>query len=649
MSVQQNLTIRLLRVLRYNKARCERAVELLPDAQKPLFQVLPFLLHVNHPLFPGYIENDSVPFGLNNYSLRDLLKEALIKVFPQHSGLFQDMRQFWPKQKSIESLMLMGSVGSIAQTDGSDLDYWVCIDGKNFSQEQRSLLQKKLDVIELWAQQDYGLEVHFFLSEIDKVRHNDFGIADGESSGSAGAISLKAEFYTSHIVVAGKAPFWWLMSADTSDEEYASQLQQFKANDTPDPKWFVDLGNLHKMDRTEIFGAAIWQLSKGMDAPFKSVLKMAKLEVFLENITHTQALCNQLKQKVHSGEHAPGDIEQPDPYALMFDELLHYYQQQDNKQAVSLLQLCFYLKCGCKLSYPPAQGQDNFKRQIMASYVKQWGWSKQQIMRIDRIKHWQFPQLSSLSKKIHSFLIMCYRRISQNIETQEQILDLQDMTVIGRRIDAFYSKKDFKIEYLRSAFDDELYCPQVTIKVELNQGLRRIWSMYIGNIVHKDKHAEHICLRSSPNPVELIVWGVNNRILDKNSQILLGYKTEPVTEPDLQHLTRFLEQLFPMQRIADIKRQDLLAAPRIINCLAVANMDQRQLKGDIASLSIIYSDSWGEVYLRTGFDALEQLREDLFDVDEPPGCYLLLPEGSHKKRLIEDFADQAGVAFEVLK
>lgn len=649
MSVQQNLTIRLLRVLRYNKARCERAIALLPDDKKPLFQVLPFLLHINHPLFPGYIESDVVPFGLNNYSLRDLLKEALVKVFPQHSAMFDDMRQLWPKRKCIDSLMLMGSLGSVAQTDSSDLDYWVCIDGQSYSQQQLVLLQKKLDAIETWAQQHYQLEVHFFLSEIDKIKNNDFGVADGESSGSAGAISLKAEFYTSHIVVAGKAPFWWLMSADTSDQEYAQQLALLRANDTPDPKWFVDLGNLHKMDSGEIFGAAIWQLSKAMDSPFKSVLKMAKLEVFLQNIEQRQALCNQLKQKVHSGEHAPGELEQVDPYALMFDELILYYQQQDNQQAVQLLQLCFYLKCGCKLSYPAEKGQNNFKRQIIASYVRQWGWSKQKIMRIDRIKHWQFPQLSSLSKKIHSFLIMCYRRISQNIETQEQILDMQDMTVIGRRIDAFYSKKQFKIDYLRSAFDDELYCDQVTIKVELDKSLRRIWSMYIGNLVHKDQQAEHICLKSSANPVELVVWGVTNRILDKDSQILLGYKTEPVTEPDLQHLARYLEQLFPVKRIADIKRHDLLAAPRIINCLAVANMDQRQLKGDIASLSVIYSDSWGEVYLRTGFDSLLAIRDEYFDPEDPPGCFLLLPEGSHKKRLIEDFSEQSGMLFEVLK
>ena len=71
LTVNQNLTIRLLRVLRYNKARIERAMALLPAEHKPLFQVLPFLLHINHPEFPGYVSNSNVPIGLNNFSFHD--------------------------------------------------------------------------------------------------------------------------------------------------------------------------------------------------------------------------------------------------------------------------------------------------------------------------------------------------------------------------------------------------------------------------------------------------------------------------------------------------------------------------------------------------------------------------------------------------
>ena len=196
LSVQQNLTIRLLRVLRYNKARIERALTLLPTKHQPLFHVLPFLVHVNHEQLPGYVapsdSGETVPFGINNYSFRTDVENALLRCFPEQSNLFTDIKKIWPRQRAISSLVLMGSIGTIAQTDESDFDYWVCVDGKQCSPEALTLLQQKLSAIESWAEQQFDIEVHFFLSEIDKVKQNDFGVADGESAGSAQALFLKA-------------------------------------------------------------------------------------------------------------------------------------------------------------------------------------------------------------------------------------------------------------------------------------------------------------------------------------------------------------------------------------------------------------------------------------------------------------------------
>lgn len=574
MTIKQNLTIRLLRVLRYNKARVERAIELLPDRKKPLFQVIPFLLHINHPEFPGFIDDKSVPCGLQNYSRRDQLLDALKLIFSDKQHLIDDMRQLWPKKRHIESVLLMGSIGTIAQSHGSDFDYWVCLYGDNYTDVHLSLLQDKLSLIENWAMSEHQLEVHFFLSEIEKVKVNDFGEADGESSGSAQAIFLKGKFYTTHIVVAGKAPLWWLIPEKTTDGEYQQYIEQIREGDSPDPDWFIDLGNLHAMDPNELFGAAIWQISKGMDSPFKSVLKMAKLEVFLENISQKQPLCDLLKARVHGGEFSHGDLEHLDPYALMFDELLSHYSEAGNTQVVGLLQLCLYIKCGCPLSEPAEISGNHFERQIIQSYVHQWGWSKNRIMKVDGMKHWSFRDLSRLSRQTHSFLIMCYRRISARIEQNKQNVNSHDMTVIGRKIDTFYSRKENKIEYLRSAFDNELYCPEITIRIELDENLRRKWSMYSGNQVHKEVELlEKFLLLSAYNPLELIIWGLSNRVMDQQSKILLGYNTEPVTEEDLKFLVKHAEALFPPIKISELSREALLKPASIKNCLVVVNIE----------------------------------------------------------------------------
>ncbi|HCG90212.1 MAG TPA: adenylate cyclase, partial [Alteromonas macleodii] len=272
LSVQQNLTIRLLRVLRYNKARIERALTLMPEKHRPLFHVLPFLVHVNHEALPGYVapltSGETVPFGINNYSFRPDVEQALQRCFPAQSHLFSDIKQIWPRQRAVDALVLMGSVGTIAQTDDSDFDFWVCIDGKCFSTTELALLQQKLTAIEKWADNTFGIEVHFFLSEIDKVKQNDFGVAEGESAGSAQALFLKAEFYNTNIVVAGKAPFWWLTPEKTTEKQYQAIYNSLEKGGSPDVDWFMDLGHLERLDASELFGAAIWQLGKAMDSPF---------------------------------------------------------------------------------------------------------------------------------------------------------------------------------------------------------------------------------------------------------------------------------------------------------------------------------------------------------------------------------------------
>lgn len=637
-TVQQNMAIRLMRILRYNKTRNERVLELMPSEKTHLYYVIPFLLHVNDKHFPGFVDDPETPYGLFHYSFKDHLEECLRLILPEVENLKDLLREIWPKKRWLDSLMLMGSVGTIAQSAKSDFDYWLCINNKKFTEKQLELLQKKLTTIEHWADKEYDLEVHFFISDIEDVRHNRFGAADGESSGSAQAIFLKSEFYTTHIAVAGKASFWWFMPDGTSNAKYKQLIGILKNGETPDPRFFIDLGNLEKMDPSELFGAAIWQITKAIDSPFKSVLKLAKLEVFLENIETRRPLCNTLRKRVHAGAKAPGGLEGVDPYALMFDELINHYKERDNQQVLHLLRVCLYIKCNCQLSKMDPEQERNFKEKIISSYVAEWNWTTDQILHLDDIKNWHFKAKYELSQQIQSFLIKCYRRISSKIDKAMQNVGEADMTVLGRKIDTYYSKKDFKIDYLRSAFDNELYCDTVSICAELDEKLKREWFMYSDNQISKDRESlENVLLKTSFSPIELIIWAVTNRIIDSKSKILLGYKTAPVTEADLYKLTKYASELFPAIRINDIPRDTLLKPAVITRCMAIVNFESRRFKPDLETFRIIYSTSWGEIFVISTLEDLRRIADTLENKDSPAKRYLLLSDSAHKERLSKDF------------
>lgn len=649
LTVNQNLTIRLLRVLRYNKARIERSLTLLPESRRPLFHALPFLLHINHPEFPGFVDDNSVPYGLNNFTYRDQIKEALSLCFPAQQGLLDDVKQLWPRRRAIDALVLMGSIGTIAQSDNSDFDYWVCVNGEELSDAQMTALQQKLTLIEEWAETTHHLEVHFFLSDINKVRANDFGVAEGESAGSAQAVLLKNEFYTTNIVVAGKAPFWWLVPDAVSEQQYYSLMGHLKEGSSLEPGWFMDLGALEHLDPSELFGAAIWQLGKAMDSPFKSVLKMAKLEVFLENAEHEQPLCNLLKKRVHNGDEAPGSVATIDPYALMFDQLIAHYTAIQQPDVVELLQQCLYIKCGTRLSQPLDKEKVTFKRRIVAGYVKQWGWTRAELRHLDNINNWSFQEMVKLSRRIHSFLIHCYRRMSAKLSLDSQSVSKEDMTVLGRRLDTFYSKKENKIPFLRSGFDDKVYCPQITVKKHRKKGGDAVWVAYYGDQLGKlGKVLDKTRMMQTHCPVQLMLWCVCNRIVDDKTQILLDYDTDPVTDFDLGQFVKHALTLFPPVKINALARDALLAPQQIKTCMVVLNFTTIRLKATVEEVTVIYTTTWGETFIASGIEALDSLWFELQEVSPPPPCYLYVPRSSHSRRIAHDFQQSNEQPFTVL-
>ena len=654
LSLQKNLTIRLLRVLRYNKSRTERALSLLPLENRPLFHVLPFLIHVNHPELPGYVESPSndvlVPFGINNYSFRKDIEMALTRCFPSLQSLFSDIKSIWPRQRCIDSLVLMGSIGTIAQTDTSDFDYWVCVDGKQFSPQSLDLLTQKLRAIEQWADKKWGTEVHFFLSDIEKVKQNDFGVADGESAGSAQALFLKAEFYSTNIVVAGKVPFWWLTPEKSTIKQYDGILGNLEKGGSPDLDWFMDLGHLEKLDAGELFGAAIWQLGKAMDSPFKSLLKMAKLEVYLANIGSEQPLCNTLKKHVHLGSDAPGKVTDIDPYALMFNELITHYTAYGQPEDILILQQCLYLKCGCSLSQPLYEGETpNFKRRIMAAYAKSWGWSRKSLEHLDNIQQWNFNERVQLSRRIHRFLLKCYRRISSQLDGQTQIMDEKDMTVLGRRLSTFYGKKHNKVEFLRRAFDESLYCPTVTIAVRTLKNGDEIWTAYAGDRLSKSGIIdESQKISQASNAVALLVWCVASRIMDTNTKIHLDYNYCEISELDLNDLLKHLCALFPPVRVSALPRENLLAPERIMTCMALVNFPTLRQKPTVEDVYVLYSTTWGETFLKHGADMLDSLWYELSEVSPKPKCYVMVPRGNQQSRILGEFLESTDLTFSVV-
>ena len=282
--------------LRYNQFKIQRIQETLSPVDRAVFTIIPRLLHINQKDLPGYIQDD-VPSGIYNFRINQECQLAAEQLFPDIVLRGGENHQIF-----IHTLLLMGSTGSIAQSQKSDLDFTLFVNKKSVSPQRLALFEQKLRLIEEWTWTHFKLEIHFFNNDILDVKNNIFGESDSESTGSAQAKLLKEEMYRTAVITAGKTPFWWIVPLKTDDRLYESLVHLVKTHQTLlNPDEFVDTGNVDDISQGEFFGGSIWTLIKSFKAPFKTLIKMGLLEEYTFSNTQSNLLCHDIKKKVFSG------------------------------------------------------------------------------------------------------------------------------------------------------------------------------------------------------------------------------------------------------------------------------------------------------------------------------------------------------------
>ena len=101
------------------RERLRRIEEELRPSQRIFVNLLPLLFHINHPMLPGFI-NTTTPAGIPDYTP----SQAVLRAAKKLSRSFEYKKRA-QRQYQIHGLYLMGSIGSVAHTAGSDLDVWL--------------------------------------------------------------------------------------------------------------------------------------------------------------------------------------------------------------------------------------------------------------------------------------------------------------------------------------------------------------------------------------------------------------------------------------------------------------------------------------------------------------------------------------------
>jgi adenylate cyclase class 1 len=538
------------RFLQVNAARLARTRAALDARQQTLLDLLPMLFHSNHPMLPGYVSHRA-PCGISDFNptKADIARtQRLARSFTWQRNPHQ------PRQ--IHALYLMGSSGTVAQSDKSDLDIWVC-HGAELDDDARLLLRQKCDGISQWAT-ELGLEVHFFLMEPERFRLGEREGVSSEDCGSSQHYLLLDEFYRTSLLLVGRIPLWWLVPPREEHHYnlYAATLKQkryIKASDT------IDFGTVAHIPAGEFIGAGVWQLYKAIDSPYKSVIKLLLTEVYASEYPRVEPLSSSFKRAIYAGQL---DIDELDPYVMMYRRLERYLLARNELQRLELVRRCFYFKVGKAISRGPAGPVKSWQRALLEKMVAQWGWSQPQLTGLDARNRWSVARVLGEQKELVRELTYSYRFLLDFARRSQATaaINSQDVTVLGRKLYAAFERRAGKVEWLNPGIAPR--AAEVALTFALQPGGRPgelLWAVLTGS---GDLTGQQP-LRRARDLIALLTWCHVNGLIDADTRLHIVDGQHGVGAAELAQISRALRARLPQYHTgpSDEERHDRFLSP----------------------------------------------------------------------------------------
>lgn len=627
------------RFLELNRQRLQRTYADLKQSEKEFLDVLPVLLHVNHPILPGYVERDT-PAGLPEYTPTSQALNALKKHFKSFTYKKRAYRRF-----DIDALFMMGSTGTVAYSSDSDFDIWVVHDPA-LSKKKVLNLQQKISDIEIWVKSK-GIDANLFLVNPEAFRKGKNGILSKEGSGSAQHYLLLEEFYRTSVLIAGRYPLWWLIPAG-QENEYERIAEDIKHKRLVNAREFVDLGGLNRIKADEFYGATLWLLYKSIDSPYKSILKIMLMEAYATEYPQIDLLALRFKKSVYD-DTGDIDIDKIDPYLMMLNKVEEFLTNSNEPGRLDLIRRSFYFKVNEKLS---VNSKNNWRTELLHNLVHQWGWHTTQLQRLDAREEWSLKAVLEERKILIREFTHTYRYLSLFAKTKSDSNAIRsaDLHVLGRKLYAAFERKAGKIELVYKGITSNLYESHVSFHEFASDEGKNYWMVFSG-IISQEDVSLYAPLKRSYSLIELIAWCYFNRLIDQHTILTVNSSNGDLSEKEIhliidQFCKTFPDSLFENSKIADLQTSaKLIAVGSFINVgldpfsertkrghiLTSSQTDALKYGGQLENLTLsidqVIITSWQEVltFRYLGIEGLMQCLRDYLKWAQPSSGYMPLP------------------------
>ncbi len=555
-------TLRRLRdrFLLVNQQRWNRAHSALSYRQQSVLEILPLVFHLNHPALPGYLDGDC-PYALVNYTPSAATLHAARRLARTFS-----LKDEGKRRPDLDAMFLMGSPGTLGHSVASDLDVWLC-HRSDLPERGIRCLERKAERLSRWAE-SLGVELHVFVfCAADWRAGRERVEVTGENCGSAQHYLLLDEFYRTGIHLAGAWPMWWLVPAE-QEANYQQCLRTLVDYRFVKASEYIDFGPVPAIPEAEFLGAGVWQLYKGIDAPWKSILKLLLIECYARTVDQP-LLSAEFKRAIYRGEtHA----DRLDPYVMLYDRLAGWLSGPESGARIDLVRRSLYLKAGLPLTR--AEGSpDQWRAGLLRRLVAEWGWTEDQLLELDERQRWRAEQVTALRRTVVAELTHSYRLLSKMARNhgQRAAISDSDINLLGRKLYAAFQRKAGKIEQINPGLAPSLAEENLAFHHQSEQGgAGEGWLLYRDLEDPADAFWKPV-IRRSGNLAELMVWCYCNGLLNRATR--LNVRAGP-TVASVSELREMLDALagFLSFPIAPADRDALSRGVRPMRHLLLVNV-----------------------------------------------------------------------------
>jgi adenylate cyclase class 1 len=531
--VQELLDRHLAHASSYEDQRKALAMQSMSQSAKLIFELLPLLLHYNHPNLPGYID-EQVPHGVSLFtgSARHqvMLQQYFGCTLPQ------------PDESPIWGLYSMGSTASMAQSLDSDLDIWVC-HSADLPQDLLDLLQQKCALISEWAAQR-NVELSLFLVADNQFKSGVISQLSADNCGSAQHLLLLDEFYRSAMRIAGKHLVWYAVPAELP-ESYQSYVARHTESGLFDPNRWLDLGGLDIIPAEEYFGSALWQLYKGIDSPYKAVLKLILMEAYSADYPNTQLLAVEAKARFQA---TPTYDHRVDSYYMMLERVTDYLTRIKDVKRLDLIRRCFYLKNSDRYSLPAMLGSQDWPRKVVRELVTKWQWNEEKLAHLNSRHLWKVVEVRAAYSELLDALMLSYRNLIHFARRNRigESINAEDIGILSRKLYAAFESLPGKVTQINPQISPDLTELELSlIHVEHSPVNASGWYLYrqpLGKEMLGQKALEY-----SPYVGKLIAWCYFNQLMSAETELYLHTKSSGMKRKKLREFSNDLRHAFPVR------------------------------------------------------------------------------------------------------